>query len=262
MSIDASQFEPSVTLPGTASTDPHTFIAMLANELDASLPGIGVHYHDPERGVEVIKARGGRHQLSYRLRHQSAPLGEIRLHRRAPFTGADIDRIESILARALPALEVVLRSLQSSASSDMDPDTALQNRAALVRLLARARADDDGPTALLIVKIDEATDPAIKRRVALQLAAVLGDPDRAYRIGERTFAVALYRGDHTAAKFLAERIRMMVAAMPVALPSPTVTVALTKLSASARSEAALVDAEARLEAHSAIHNRVITLSPR
>jgi len=31
MSIDASQFEPTVTLPGVASTDPHAFITMLAN---------------------------------------------------------------------------------------------------------------------------------------------------------------------------------------------------------------------------------------
>ena len=197
--------------------------------------------------------------MSYRLRHEGAPLGEIRLRRRIAFNETDIDRVESILAHALPALEVALRSLQSSASSDIDPDTALQNRSALVRLLARARADDDGPTALLMVSIDDAADAGIKRRVALQLAAVLGDPDRAYRIGERTFAVALYRGDDATAQFLAERIRMMVAAMPVALPSPTVTVALTKLSASERSEATLAQCEARLQAHSAIRNRVITL---
>ena len=259
MSIDAPQTEPLVTLPAGSTRDPQTFIAALAAELDATLPGISVHFHDPEHGIEVDIDHGGRHQLSYRLRHKGASLGEITLRFRARFSSNDIDRIESILARALPALVSLVDALAASASSDIDPDTALQTRAALLRHLARATATLDGPTTLLIVRIDEAADAGVRRRVALQLAAVLGDPDRAYRIDDRAFAVTLYKTDSAVQRFLAERIRMMIAAMPIALPAPTVTVALAQLPPGEDPQITLLRAERDL-AQANTRNRVITLS--
>jgi GGDEF domain-containing protein len=259
MSIDAPQTEPLVTLPAGATRDPQAFIAALAGELDATLPGISVHFHDPEHGIEVDIDRGGRHQLSYRLRHKGAALGEITLRFRTRFSSGDIDRIESILARALPVLVSLIAELRTSASSDIDPDTALQTRAALLRHLGRAKGTIDGPTTLLIIRIDDAADAGIRRRVALQLAAVLGDPDRAYRIDDRAFAVTLYKADAAAERFLAERIRMMIAAMPVALPAPTVTVALAKLPSGEDPQITLLRAERDL-AQANSRNRVITLA--
>lgn len=258
MSIDAPQTEPLVALPGTPERDPQAFITALAGELDATLPGISVHFHDPEHGIEVNLDRGGRHQLSYRLRHKGASLGEITLRFRNRFGSADIDRVESTLARALPVLASLFDELQ--ASSDIDSDTALQTRAALLRHLERAAKTVDGPTTLLIVRIDEAADAGIRRRVALQLAAVLGDPDRAYRIDDRAFAVTLYKADAPAERFLAERIRMMIAAMPIALPAPTVTVALAKLPTGEDPQITLLRAERDLAQRSDARNRVITLS--
>jgi GGDEF domain-containing protein len=260
MSIDAPQTEPLVTLPAAPARDPHAFIGLLARELDAALPGISVHFHDPEHGIEFDLDHGGRHQLSYRLRHKGASLGEITLRFRNRFSGGEIDRIESILARALPALVSLIDELRTSGSSDIDPDTALQTRAALLRHLARAKGTVDGPTTLLIVRIDEAADAGIRRRVALQLAAVLGDPDRAYRIDDRAFAVTLYRGDAAAERFLAERVRLMVAAMPIALPAPTVTVALSKLPLGEDPQITLLRAERDLAQRADVRNRVITLS--
>jgi GGDEF domain-containing protein len=259
MSIDAPQTEPLVTPPAGPARDPQTFIATLAAELDATLPGVSVRFHDPEHGIEVDIDHGGRHQLSYRLRHKGASLGEITLRFRTRFSSGDIDRIESTLARALPAFLSLIEGLRTTASSDIDPDTALQTRAALLRHLARARATVDGPATLLIVRIDEAADAGVRRRVALQLAAVLGDPDRAYRIGDRAFAVTLYRADAAAERFLAERIRMMVAAMPIGLPAPTVTVALAKLPGGEDPQITLLRAERDL-AQADTRNRVITLS--
>jgi len=258
MSIDAPQSEPSVARAGQPPSDPHGFIAALANELDATLPGVGLHFHDPEHGIEVNLDRGGRHQLNYRLRHNGVSLGEVTLRFRNRFSRADIECVEAILARALPVLGSLIEGFAADASSDVDPDTALQTRAALLRLLVRAAKSTDCPTTLLIIRIDEAADAGIRRRVALQLAAVLGDPDRAYRIGDRTFAVTLYKADAPAARFVAERIRLMVAAMPAALPAPTVTIALVRLSAEEDGERALLRAERDLDQHSSLRNRVVT----
>ena len=258
MSIDAPQTEPLVMLPGSPD-DPHAFITALLRELDANVPGIGVHFHDPEHGIEVNVDRGGRHQLSYRLRHKGASLGEITLRLRNRFSSTDIERVESILAQALPVLGTLIDGIGISPSSDVDPDTALQTRAALLRHLARTAGCPGDSVRLLIVRIDAAADAGIRRRVALQLAAVLGDPDRAYRLDERAFAVMLYPTESTTERFLAERIRMMVAAMPVALPAPTVTVALTQLAFGDEAERSLLKAEKDLAQRSNVRNRVITL---
>ena len=50
--------------------DPRTFIASLLDELEAAMPGLAVHYHHAEHGIEVMRNGGGRNQLSYRLRHE------------------------------------------------------------------------------------------------------------------------------------------------------------------------------------------------
>ncbi len=259
MSIDAPQTDPLVTLPRANADDPRAFVTMLARELDTTLPGIGLHFHNPEHGIEVNVDRGGRHQLNYRLRHEGASLGEITLRLRNRFSGADIDRVESILARALPGLTTLIQNLRTATSSDIDPDTAVQTYAALLRHLSRATGFPDGPTTLLIVRIDEAADSGIRRRIALQLSAVLGDPDRVYRIDSRAFAVTLYKADAHAERFLAERIRLMVAAMPAVLPAPTVTVALTHLPRAQDPQQLLDQVMNDLAELHDVRNRVITL---
>ena len=251
MTIDAPRPEQSVSAART-TRDPRAFIESLSDELEATLPGISLHFHDPQHGVEVDIDRGGRHRLSYRLRHAGVTLGEMTLRSRHRFDGADIECVEAVLARALPTLAEHLAALDDAAS-DIDADTGLQSRAALQRLLRRSPV---GPIGLMAVRIDTDADSATVRRVALQIAAVLGDPDRAYRIGTRTFAVSLYEADAYAARFLAERIRLMVAAMPAQLPAPTVTVIVADITE--RSDATLERIDARLDAHRAARNRVIT----
>jgi GGDEF domain-containing protein len=258
MSTDAPKSLTSVTLSPAPAADIESLVSGLAQELEAVLPGIGVHVHVPEHGIEVNVNRGGQHQLSYRLRHHGTSLGEVTLRSRSRFSGADIERMESILARCMPLFAASLAELGSDASSDIDPDTGLQTRAALLRHMQRAAAQDC-PTALLIVRSDQSADTGTLRRIALQLAAVLGDPDRAYRIGERTFAVTLYDAEAAAGRFLAERIRLMIAAMPVRLPAPTVTIALTRLGADEDGDETLDRAQIDLERRSDVHNRVITL---
>jgi GGDEF domain-containing protein len=256
MSIDAPRVV-SIALPDSSHRDPRAFVASLASELAAALPGIGVHYHHAEHGIEVGADDGGRNQLSYRLRHKGVFLGEVTLRLRNRFSGADIDQVESILARALPALADLLQLLSSDASSEIDGETALQTRTALLRHLARVPAA--ARKTLLIIRIDDAGDENTRRRVALQLSAVLGDPDRAYRISDRAFAVALYDADGPSAQFLAERIRLMVAAMPAALPAPSVTVAIAEFSAANAPERALARCETELDQRAGLGNRVVTL---
>ncbi len=258
MSIDAPNVV-TVALHDASESDPRAFITSLASELDAALPGIGVHYHDPEHGIEVNLDQGGRHQLSYRLRYKGDSLGEVTLRFRNRFSGADINRVEAILARALPTLGLLLQHFADDASSDIDSETALQTRTALLRHLARAPAISTGVKTLLIVRIDDATDAGTRRRVALQMAAVLGDPDRVYRISDRAFAVALYDADSASAGFLAERIRLMVAAMPVALPAPSVTVAIAETTAGKMPDRVLADAELELNRRVGLRNRVVRL---
>jgi GGDEF domain-containing protein len=255
MSIDSPRVV-SVALLDSDARDPRAFVASLATELETALPGVGIHYHHAEHGIEVIRNDGGRHQLSYRLRHKSAFLGEVTLRSSKRFSGADISRVESILARAMPLLATQLQSLAGDASSELDPGTALQTRTALLRHLARAPAQQ--ATTLLIVRIDDAIDAATRRRVALQLSAVLGDPDRAYCISDRAFAVALHDADAASTQFLAERIRLMVAAMPTALPAPSVTVAVATVHAG-DADTAVTRFEQELELRADLRNRVVRL---
>jgi hypothetical protein len=235
--------------------DPRACVASLADELEAALPGVSVYYHHAEHGIDVIRNGGGRNQLNYRLRHEGTFLGEVTLRYRSRFSAAEIGRFESILARAIPQLAGQLKWLTSDASSDIDTDTGLQARTALLRHLARA------PTArastLLVVRIDDAVNAEVRRRIALQLSAALADPDRAYTISECAFAVVL--GEIDSARFLAERIRLMVAAMPTALPAPSVTVAIAETVDAEAAETTLARAELELAARTDLRNRVVTL---
>ena len=235
--------------------DPRTFIASLADELEAAMPGLSVHYHHAEHGIEVIRNGGGRNQLSYRLRHEGTFLGEVTLRCRSRFSAAEIGRFESILARAIPQLAAQLKSLASDASSDIDAETGLQTRTALLRHLARAPAAQ--VSTLLVVRIDDAVSAEVRRRVALQLSAVLADPDRAYAISECAFAIAL--GETDSPEFLAERIRLMVAAMPTALPAPSVTVALAEIADAEAAQTTLARVESELAERADLRNRVVTL---
>src|SRR5262249_54513997 len=122
MSNDAPRSELSVSLPDITVHDPRSFIEALATALEATVPGIGLHFHDPEHGIEVALESGGRHRLSYRLRHSGRTLGEVTLRSRNRFDRDAIDRIEDILARALPALAERLAAAPSDAASDIDPD--------------------------------------------------------------------------------------------------------------------------------------------
>jgi GGDEF domain-containing protein len=234
--------------------DPRTFIASLMDELEAAMPGLSVHYHHAEHGIEVMRNDGGRNQLSYRLRHEGTFLGEVTLRCRSRFSTAEIGRFESILARAIPQLAVQLKSLASDASSDIDSDTGLQTRTALLRHLARAPA---AQITLLVVRIDDEVSAEVRRRVALQLSAVLADPDRAYAISACAFAIAL--GETDSPQFLAERIRLMVAAMPTALPAPSVTVALAEIVDAEAAEMTLARVELELAKRADLRNRVVTL---
>ena len=135
MSIDS----PRVVTVGflDSARDPRAFIGSLANELEAALPGVAIHYHHADHGIEVVRNGGGRHQLSYRLRHEGAFLGEVTLRYRNRFSAAEIGRFESILARAIPPLAATLQLLAGDASSEIDAETGLQTRTALLRHLAR-----------------------------------------------------------------------------------------------------------------------------
>jgi GGDEF domain-containing protein len=108
----------------------------------------------------------------------------------------------------------------------------------------------------MAIRIDADADAPLVRRVVLQVVAVLGDPDRAYRLGPRTFAVSLYEADRVAARLLAERIRLMVAAMPSSAAAPTVTIVVAECVEP--TDETLPALEAALDAHRAIRNRVIT----
>ena len=53
MSIDS----PRVVTVGflDSARDPRAFIGSLANELEAALPGVAIHYHHADHGIEVIR---------------------------------------------------------------------------------------------------------------------------------------------------------------------------------------------------------------
>lgn len=80
---------------------------------------------------------------------------------------------------------------------------------------------------ILLVRIDgEVLTDRMRSRITLLIAALIPHPDRMFNLDSRTIVVPLGCRDTVDAGFLAERIRLMVAAMPAALGAPTVTVAM------------------------------------
>jgi len=115
---------------------------------------------------------------------------------------------------------------------------------------------DQRPVWLLVRNDDLAPTLAAQRLLARRIAAALGEQRDVRRCDERTFAVALDR-DHARAAFLAERVRLTVAATPDALTAATASVAIVR---SPRTRTAPVAADACLRfAATAVKNRVVTL---
>lgn len=239
------------------AADVPSLLRNLRAAIDAAVQGCSVRYHEPEHGLFIEYGAGGRHSLSYRLSHLDTPIGEIRIANQQRFADEQIEHIEHLLAAALPRLHTLLNETPKSTTSTLDADTGLATRTALDDLLA-LRDQGYGPAGALLIRIDDphATPLAVLRRVALQIAAVVGDPDRLYRYDDTVIAVALYPGDVETSHFVAERIRLMVAAMPVALPAPTVTVAILDLTTSSERDG-LAAAVERLANDTQRKNRVI-----
>lgn len=83
------------------------------------------------------------------------------------------------------------------------------------------------PATMLLVRVDDgALDVGLRTRIIRLINAVIQDCDGSFAFDSRTTAVPLGEHEAASAGFLAERIRLMVAAMRAALPAPTVTVAI------------------------------------
>jgi GGDEF domain-containing protein len=243
------------------AADVPSLVRSLHSAIDSTLEGCSLRYHEPEHGLFIEYGVGGRHSLSYRLSHLDTPIGEVRIAHGQPLTEAHTEAMENLLAAALPRLYSLLRETPTTNTVSLDADTGLATRAALDDLLGAGNdgyGPDYGPAGVLLIRIDDprTSPPAVLRRVALQIAAVVGDPDRLYRYDDMVIAVALYPGDTDTSGVIAERIRLMVAAMPVALPAPTVTVVVLGLGAKFEREKVAAAAE-RLANDTQRRNRVI-----
>ncbi len=108
---------------------------------------------------------------------------------------------------------------------------------------------------ILLVRIDdEVLTDRTRSRITLLIAALIPHPDWMFNFDSRTIAVPLGGRDTVDEGFLAERIRLMVAATSAALHAPTVTVAIATADQLRDQRSAAIDAMRRGR------NRVISFS--
>lgn len=87
--------------------------------------------------------------------------------------------------------------------------------------------DIDRRASILLVRTDnDAWTMGLRARITGLIEMLIPVPNGAFTFDSRTIAVPLGKRDAAAESFLAERIRLTVAAMPSALSAPTVTVAI------------------------------------
>ena len=219
-------FEPSVALNLVQAfhrqLDLMPLLELLFGQTQAVVQAVGMHYRNPDRGIDLFFADRGPHTASYNLTNQEESLGELTCHFRQRVTEESLETAEDLIALAMSPIKNALRyqlALHSSAQPQKISEDA-----------ALTPGNDD---ALLLVKIDgfdvirnrdgDEWAQTLPQSIQNQISDGLRDADAVFQIDGETLAVVLTSCAKT--EDVAAKLRILIASLH--LKDGTVTQQLT-----------------------------------
>ncbi len=180
----------------------------------------GFHYRNAIIGVDYHCGVEGNNRAEYRVVLMGEQLGDITVHREAPFTFSELAAIEERLCALVYPLRNAILYRSALKSAFRDPLTGVDNRAALENRLPREiqLAHRHGtPAALMVLDVDRFKeindeyghhhgDRVLQRLVAV-FQSVLRTTDDICRYGGDEFVVVMSNTSAEGAMHVAERIR-------------------------------------------------------
>jgi len=221
-------FEPSVALNLVQAfhrqLDLTPLLELLFGQTQAVVQAVGMHYRNPDMGIDLFFADKGPHTASYNLTYQEENLGELTCHFRQRVTEESLETAEDLIALAMSPIKNALRyqlALHSSAQPQKISEDA-----------ALTPGNDD---ALLLVKIDgfdvirnrdgDEWAQTLLQSVQNQISDGLRDADAVFQIDGETLAVVLPQTSCAKAEDVAAKLRILIASLH--LKDGTVTQQLT-----------------------------------
>ncbi len=220
VAIDAVRF----LLAMTASLELDAVIRTLNAFLVELVAPTGWSYRSPGDELHLSEGQQIGHSVQYRLGLNDQALGVLELYGGRPFSAEDQQRIEGLLALAVPSIQNALRFFQVSRQLERDPLTGLGNRRALMLQGAQWLADcirHRHSLSLLVLDLDRfkmindtyghPTGDRVLCQVAEVLRTVTRAADLCVRLGGDEFVVLLPGATLDEAQDCAERIRQALA---------------------------------------------------
>ncbi len=206
---------------------------------ESAFPLAGLRYAFPERSVFIGLGGQGKHTLNYNLTFATTPLGELTFYASSPLNRAQIELAEDLTALLVSPLNNALRFLA------LKPRPAPSGRDSLIAIHLDNFAD--------VQKRDGAEwAQTLLHAVLSQVREGLRNSDTAYQVDEETVAVLLPHTSREAAADVAEKLRVLIAALHLRegdLTSQlTACMGIADTSAGTTPEAVLAAARAALDA--------------
>jgi diguanylate cyclase (GGDEF)-like protein len=218
--IDTVRFLQAVT----ASLELDEVLGALNEFLHQAFEHGGWEYRGPSDECHLTGGQSDRHRIEYSLTLNGQELGALKLMRGRRFSEDDQQRIEGLLALAVPAIQNALRFSHVNRQLERDPLTGLGNRRALTLQGEQWLADSvrhHHSLSMLVLDLDRfkavndthghPVGDRILCKVAETLMAVTRTADLCVRLGGDEFVVLLPETGPEAAQDCAERIRHALA---------------------------------------------------
>lgn len=140
-----------------SSLDIEVLLEIFFRHVKQHLPCERMVYHNPLLGLHLNLGKGGMHSAEYTLSVADEQLGQIRFHRRRPFSEGELEKLERLLGALMLPVRNAIRYRQALEAAYVDPLTGIKNRRSyadnLVREMSRAQRENQ-PLGLMVVDID------------------------------------------------------------------------------------------------------------
>jgi diguanylate cyclase (GGDEF)-like protein len=205
------------------SLDLSQLIETFAVEVKGCIPIEGLRYVNDLAGVDAKVGRNAANACAFRLTLNEQPLGEVTFCRKAKFSGAEQNDLETLLRSLVHPLRNALMYRTALVKSQRDPLTNAYNRAALSETLKREvelAHRHKTTVSLIVIDIDHfktindtyghAAGDCLLNGLVECATGSIRRCDMLFRYGGEEFVVLLNNTDAKGAARLAERIRRNV----------------------------------------------------
>ncbi len=201
-------------------------IGVFSNEARRILRDISFRYRNRERQILIEHGRNQIHRCSYELNLHGHHLGEVVFTRGRSLTERDQELLDALLCALLYPLRNALLYEQALTQALKDPLTGVKNRASLDAYLKQQITVTErhkNPLSVIMFDVDlfksindsfgHVAGDVVLRAVADVIVNCTRDSDVVSRYGGEEFVVILTNTEGDGAVYLAERVRVAVAAL-------------------------------------------------